>query len=447
MNYNIAITEKNHLTNQTMKKNILLAFIICCSLQSIAQNPIPAGKEMKRVLLFGGMAHLGNGKVIETSAISLKDGKIVFVMDSRGFKPARDAYDTIIDLTGKHIYPGFIAMGTQLGLNEIELVRSTNDFNETGQLNPSSRAIIAYNTDSKITPTVRTNGILTAQIAPQGGMLSGTSSVVSLDAWNWEDAAYKTDEGIWMNWPSMRIVKASWAATEEEQQTRFEKSMKMLTQFFNDAKAYNDLGMPAIHNQHFEAMKALFTGTKKLYVRANLARDIIAAVNFCKLYKVQMVLVGGEDSWRVTDILKANNIPVIIMRTQALPMRDDEDVYASYKLPSLLKNAGIDFAITDDGYWKIRNLPFEAGMAAGYGLSKEDALTSITLSPARILGIDKTTGSLEKGKDATLFVSTGDALDMRTNQVELAYILGKEIDLHNIQQQLYHKYMKKYGFE
>ena len=160
-----------------------------------------------------------------------------------------------------------------------------------------------------------------------------------------------------------------------------------------------------------------------------------------------MVLVGGEDSWRVTDILKTNNIPVVIMRTQALPMRDDEDVYASYKLPALLKNAGIDFAITDDGYWKIRNLPFEAGMAAGYGLSKEDALTSITLSPAKILGIDKTTGTLESGKDATLFVSSGDALDMRTNQIELAYILGKEIDLHNIQQQLYHKYMKKYGFE
>ncbi len=421
--------------------------LVICTIKSIAQNPAPAGKQLKRILLFGGTAHIGNGKVIEMSAIGLKDGKITFVMDSRGFKPSRDAFDTIIDLTGKHVYPGFIAMGTQIGLNEIELVRATNDFNEAGQLNPSSRTIIAYNTDSKITPTVRSNGILTAQISPQGGLLSGTSSVVSLDAWNWEDAAYKTDEGIWMNWPSMRIIRASWAQPEEEQQIRFEKSIKMLTQFFNDAKAYNDLTMPAIHNQHFESMKGLFSGSKKIYVHASLARDIIAAVNFCKSYNLKMVLVGGEDSWRVTDILKANDIPVIIVRTQSLSMRDDDDVYASYKLPMLLKNAGIDFAITDDGYWKIRNLPFEAGMAAGYGLSKEDALTSITLAPARILGIDKTTGSLEDGKDATLFVSSGDALDMKTNNVELAYILGKEIDLNNIQKQLYHKYMKKYGFE
>ena len=136
--------------------------------------------------------------------------------------------------------------------------------------------------------------------------------MVSLDAWNWEDAAYKTDEGIWMNWPSMRIMRASWAQPEEEQQIRFEKSIKMLTQFFNEAKAYCDLAMPAIHNQHFESMKGLFNGSKKIYVHASLARDIIAAVNFCKSYNLKMVLVGGEDSWRVTDILKANDIPVII---------------------------------------------------------------------------------------------------------------------------------------
>ena len=158
-----------------------------------------------------------------------------------------------------------------------------------------------------------------------------------------------------------------------------------------------------------------------------------------------MVLVGGEDSWRLTDILKTNSIPVIIMRTQALPMRDDEDVYASYKLPALLKNAGIDFAITDDGYWKIRNLPFEAGMAAGYGLSKEDALTSITLSPARILGIDSTTGSLEKGKDATLFISEGDALEMRTNKLTHAFIQGRMISLETHQTKLYEKYKEKYN--
>jgi imidazolonepropionase-like amidohydrolase len=338
-------------------------------------------------------------------------------------------------------------MNTVLGINEIEAVRATHDYDEVGNVNPSSRAIIAYNTDSKVTPTVRSNGILLAQVAPTGGLISGQSSVVELDAWNYEDAAYKMDEGIWLNFPSTQIIKASWADSEEEQMKRSAKQMQDLTTLFDNAKVYSTTKNPEVVNQNLEAMRGLFNQTKTMYVRCNFAKDILAAIKFCENYKVRMVLCGGADAWMLVDELKSRNIPVILERTQNLPRRDDEDVYLPYKLPSLLMKRGIDVSITDEGFWKDRNLPFQAGQAVSYGLTKEEALQTITLNPARILGIDKTVGSLEDGKDATLIISTGDILDMKSSVVTHAYIRGKEINLDDIQKQLYQKYLKKYKLD
>ena len=430
-----------------MIKNIVLGVSLFITSSSFAQNPAPADTATKRILLLGGVAHIGNGTVIEQSAIGIAQGKITFIMDGKGFKPARTAFDTIIDIYGKHAYPGLIAMNTQLGINEIEAVRATHDYDEVGNVNPSSRAIIAYNTDSKVTPTVRSNGVMLAQVAPVGGLISGQSSVVELDAWNYEDAAYKIDEGIWLNFPSTQIIKASWADSEEEQMKRSAKQMQDLTTLFDNAKAYSTTIKPEVINQNLEAMRGLFNQTKTLYVRCNFAKDILAAIKFCEIYNVRMVLCGGADAWTVADDLKSRNIPVIIERTQSLPRRDDEDVNLPYKLPSLLLKKGIEVAITDEGFWKDRNLPFEAGQAVSYGLTKEEALQTITLNPARILGIDKTVGTLEDGKDATLIISTGDILDMKSSVVTGAYIRGKEINLDNIQEQLYRKYLKKYKLD
>ena len=426
-----------------MKKSLIASLMMVAQLAT-AQNPAPADLATKRVLLLGGVAHIGNGKVIEQSAIGMAQGKITFIMDGKGFKPDRNSFDTIIDIYGKQVYPGLIAMNTVLGINEIEAVRDTHDYDEVGNINPSSRAIIAYNTDSKVTPTVRSNGVLLAQIAPVGGMISGQSSAVELDAWNYEDAAYKTDEGVWLNFPSTQIIKASWAEPEEEQMKRSSKQMQELTALFDQAKAYSKNTNPTVHNQNFEAMRGLFNQSKTLYVRCNFAKDILAAIKFCELYNVRMVLSGGADAWMVADQLKSHHIPVIIERTQNLPRRDDEDVNLPYQLPALLVKQGVDVAITDEGFWKDRNLPFQAGQAVGYGLTKEEALQTITLTPARILGIDKTVGTLEDGKDATLIISEGDILDMKSSVVTAAYIRGKEINLDNIQKQLYLKYLKKY---
>ena len=430
-----------------MIKNICTTYLLLFSAIAFAQNPAPADTATKRILLLGGIAHVGNGTVIEQSAIGIAQGKITFIMDGKGFKPARNAFDTIMDISGKHVYPGLIAMNTMLGLNEIEAVRATHDYDESGSINPSSRAIIAYNTDSKVTPTVRSNGVMLAQIAPVGGIISGQSSVVELDAWNYEDAAYKTDDGVWLNFPSTQIIKASWADSEEEQMKRSAKQMQELATLFEQAKAYAKNNKPEVVNQNLEAMRGLFNQTKTLYVRCNFAKDILAAIKFCELYKVRMVLCGGADAWMVTDELKSRQIPVIIERTQNLPRRDDEDVNLPYKLPNILMKRGVEVAITDEGFWKDRNLPFQAGQAVGYGLSKEEALQTITLNPARILGIDKTVGTLEDEKDATLIISEGDILDMKSSVVTHAYIRGKEINLDDIQKQLYQKYLKKYKLD
>jgi imidazolonepropionase-like amidohydrolase len=434
---------KNHRDNM---KAIISILFVCISGMIYAQNPAPADTATKRILLLGGYAHLGNGKVIPQSAIGIANGKITFVMDGRNFKPSRLAFDTIIDVYGKQIYPGIIAMNTSLGINEIEAVRATNDYNETGSLNASARSIIAYNTDSKVTPTVRSNGIMLAQVTPRGGLISGQSSVVELDGWNYEDAAYKMDEGIWMNFPSLQTVKAWWADAEDEQKKRSEKQMSDLNELFYEAQSYA-AGNNSVYNPNFEAMKGLFNKSKTLYMRCNYVKDILAAISFGDKFKLKIVLVGARDGWRVTKEIKENNIPVVIMRTHVLPERDDDDIDLPYKLPYLLSKEGIDVAITDDGFWQDRNIPFQAGEAVGYGMDKEDALKAITLTPARILGIDATVGSLETGKDATIIVSSGDVLDMKSSDIQIAYIRGKEINLDNIQKQLYRKYERKYGLK
>lgn len=412
---------------------------------SMAQNPAPAPAQTKRTLLLNGRVHTGNGAVIENAALAFADGKITLVADARTIRLNMTEFDTIIQAGGKEIYPGFIALNTTLGINEIELVRATNDNSETGTLNPTSRSIIAYNTDSKVIPTVRSNGVLLAQVTPQGGLVSGSSSMVELDAWNWEDASYKADEGIHLNWPSMRIFKAWWASPAEEQQKNMDLGLQDLRRLFDDALAYSKNPAPLEKNMHLEAMRGLFTGSKKLYVHCNYIKEILAAINFCREYQLKMVLIGGADSWQVTAILKENNIPVIVGRTHSLPGRDDEDTDLPYKLPHLLKQAGVTFAISVDGFWQVRNLMFNAGTAVAYGLTKEEALEAITWSAAKISGIDERAGILEAGKDATLIISSGDALDMKSNNIETAFIRGKPINLDNIQTQLYTKFRKKYG--
>ncbi len=429
-----------------MKYSFLFILSAMASLSAFAQNPTPAKPQTKPIVLAGGTAHLGNGQVIQNAVIAFDKGILTAVGD------ASTAYDKtnaeVIDVTGKHVYPGLIAPVSTLGLQEIGAVRATIDYAETGSINPHVRSLMAYNTDSEVIPTVRAYGILLTQATPVGGTVPGCSSVMELDGWNWEDAALKKDDGLHLNWPGFFTFSnpAEGPVVLKKNEAR-EEVFSELDRIFKDALAYSEQKNPLPTNLKLEAMRGLFDGSKRLYAHADYGKEIIEAVQFAKSHGVkQIVITGGNQAYTVADFLKENNIPVILSGVHSLPNRVDEDVDLPYKQPALLHKAGVLVSLSYEGeWWRARNIPFLAGTAAAYGVSKEEALQMITSNTAKILGIDQMVGTLEKGKHATLVISKGDLLDMRSNQVELAFIQGKKLTLDDRQKQLYRKYKEKYG--
>ena len=411
---------------------------------------IPAASQNGAILILGGTLHKGDGEVLENAAIAFDKGVITLVGNAAQRNIIPTDYKQVIKADGKHIYPGFIASNINIGLTEIDEVRATHDFNETGNFNPNVRSLVSYNTDSKVMYTVRTNGILLAQSCPRGGTISGTSSLFALDGWNWEDAVYKADEGIHLNWPG--FYGFNWSEHGRgamEKNKNHDSQVQEIVKFFDDAKAYCNTKSPAVINLRYESMREIFNGTQNLYLHAAGANEISESILFAKDKSIaKPVLVGGRDAMTVKELIKKQNVPVILERLHSLPASTDRDVDEPYRLASDLTKEGITVALGYEGDMEVmgsRNLPFQAGTSVAYGLNIEEALKLITSNPAKIYGLTKT-GTLNEGMDATLFISTGDALDMRTNNVEQAFIRGKNIELKNHQTELYDKYKGKYGF-
>lgn len=433
---------------EAMPRVALFALLVLSAIAPIdAQIPTPAPPQAKSILVTGGTVHVGDGKVIDEGAVGFRDGRIDYVGFDYGVKAA---YDTVIDAKGQHVYPGFILPDSPLGLIEVEQARATVDLSDVGLYEPELRSISAYKSDSRVTPTIRANGVLLAQVAPRGLTIAGTSSVVQLDAWDNDMAVLKADDGVFMTWPAAYQRQGWWAEpgeTDSEKKDERQKRIGELRAFFRRAKAYASESKPAVSDARLESMRGLFNGSKALFVRADAAREITEAVQFAKAEGVKRtVIVGGYDAWRVADLLRDNKVDVILRRTHSLPMRPEDDVDLPYKLPALLKERGIRFCLGytgDHEHAGARNLPFTAGTARAYGLLPEDALRAITLDAAAILGIEQRCGSLAVGKDATLIVSQGDALDMRGNDVRWAFIQGRRIVLDDHQKQLYRQYRER----
>jgi imidazolonepropionase-like amidohydrolase len=423
-----------------------MAMLVTVMSLTAQTSNIPAPPQSEPIVLKGATAHIGNGKVISNAVIAFENGKITAIGDESN--TAVPSGFTTINVQGKHIYPGFILPASDMGIVEVGSVRATVDGSETGDYNPNIRAIIAYNTDSELPPTMRFNGILMAQIAPSGGIIAGKSSVVQLDAWNWEDAAIKTDEGIHLYWPN-KVSNPRWwlGETQGSKNDRYEPIIKELNTLFHEAQVFGK-GTPDKSNLKLAAMQGLFDGTVSLYIYANNASSIIESITLAKNHGVKkIVLVGGAESLLVVEFLKSNNIPVILGDIHALPGKDHDDTVLPYKLPAELYKEGIEFCFGFSGRMtaRARNIPFYAGTAVAYGLPYEEAVKALTSTPARIFQIDSFAGTLEVGKDATFFVSSGDALDMRGNQMEHVFIQGRQPQLEATQQLLYKKYSEKYG--
>ena len=433
-------------------KKIILNLLALISVVSInAQESVyPAKKQEGPVYIMNGTVHVGNGQVLNNTSIEIKDGKITAI--GNNLTPASGA--TVADAKGKHVYPGLILSNSNLGLIEVNSVRATADASEIGEYNPSIRSLVAYNTDSKVINTLKSNGITHANIVPEGGTISGSSSVVQLDAWNWEDAAYAADNGMHMNMPALFNRPNRFAAfmgQQGPQQDPIKRGLDQIEEiksFFREANAYLSQPQHATRNLKFEAVKGLFSKKQKLFIHCDVVREILAAIDFKNEFGFDIVLVGASESYQVADLLKKNNIPVILSQMHALPTLADDAVDLPYHLPALLHKAGVLFAINDeDGQHRGKNLPFNAGTAAAYGLPKEDALASITLNAAKILGIADRTGSLEVGKDANIVISEGDILDMRSSNISFVMIEGRIASLTDKHKQLYERYKYKYNLK
>ncbi len=422
----------------------LMSLVVCTSIY--AQVPAPGMAQTGPIAIMNGTAHLGTGEIIENAIITFEKGKITQVVDATTVKVDLTGFKQI-DAKRKHVYPGLILALSKLGLVEINAVRATKDFSETGNLKPHIRTAIAYNTDSEVIPTMKFNGIQLVQVAPVGGIIEGTSSVMQLDAWNWEDALYREDDGIHMNWPASSYGPRWWLGeTARRENKEYDTQVQEIIDLIKDTQSYMDV-KPDTKNLILEAMIPVLTGKKTVYLFATNSGQVIDGIQTLREAGIpKIVVTGAQDIWGAKDLLKKYDIPVLLDNIHRRPYRTDEDVDWPYRLPGMLDAEGILVGLTSSSgdVSSSRNLPFYAGTVAAYGVDKEVALKMVTSNTAKILGVDDKTGTLEVGKDANIVISEGDIMDMRTNNVKYSFIQGREVDLVAHQQRLYEKFKEKY---
>ncbi len=427
-------------------KNVLL--ILFC----LGSLGLSFAQDYNRILILDGELHVGNGIRYASAAIGIENGKIIFVKNSLAMTIEESEWDTIVRMEGKHIYPGFVAPNSTLGITEIDAVRATRDFDEVGSFNPHIRTQIAFNVESKVISTVRTNGVLLTQTTPRGGWISGSSSVMKMDGWNWEDATVKGDDGIHLNWPQTTTGGGWWAEPAPKKgNDKYKEQKQSIYDFFEMAKAYSETNNPENFDLRLESMKKCFNGSKRVYVHADELQQLLDVIEFAQHFDLAFpVIIGGYDANLIMRQLVDAEIPVMVQRPHSLPETEGDDVDHLYKLPALLQGGGVKFCIQNAGDMEAmgaRNIPFLAGTAFAYGLTMEEAISAVSLWSCEIMGVDKQYGSIERGKSATLFVSEGNALDMMSNDVVFALVDGKFMSLDNSQKELYEKYSEKYENE
>ena len=428
---------------------ILLALTAPASAQDLTRTAPP---QSVPVYITGATAHTVTGGVIENSVIAFEDGRITLVGSAAEVLPAMliPAEATVIDATGKHAYPGLIAPATTLGLTEIAAVRATRDHTETGDFTPEVRAASAVNPDSTLIPVARSNGILLFGSFPTGGRVPGRASVMRAEGWTWEDMTVADDAGLIVTWPSVRAGYSRFGERDAaEQAQRLRDDMDELDAFFDAAEAYHaaraaDPGHPADIRLGAMARVLPGDGQRPVFINANDADQITSAVAWCVKRSLKPVIVGGRDAALCAALLAEHDVPVILRGTHVTPKRSDSPYDEPFTTPATLQAAGVRWCMDSaDRDGNVRNLPYEAGRAAAFGLDPAAALRSLTLSTAEILGIAADYGSIEVGKSATLFLASGDCLEVTTT-IEAAFIDGRAIDLSNKQTHLRDKYREKY---
>lgn len=411
-----------------------------------AHDLVPAPPQAAPIVIDGATLHTVSGPLIERGRVRLENGKLTAI----GGDEVSTEGAQVIDASGQHLYPGLIAASSVLGLIEIGAVRATNDTAEVGSNTANVRAESAINPDSELIPVTRANGVLLALSAPAAsatGVIAGTSALLQLDGWSAQDMTVAAPVGLHVYWPSAFIPAGFPEEMAAAQRRAVKDKRDALQRGFDEARAYAAAPTPELPDLRLEAMRPFVGGEKPVFFHAQDVQSLDEALDFAAKYKLRAVLVGAAEAWRLADRIRATQTPVIIGGTHRLPLRRFDPADAMFSNAGKLAAAGIEFAIATEGdgfdTTNLRNLPYQAATTVAYGLSPEQALRAITLAPARILGVESRVGSLDVGKDATLFLADGDALEIRT-RVTRAWIGGREIDLSSRHTRLYDKYRQKY---
>lgn len=422
----------------------LLLWMSACGAWATADETVPGRPQTSPIALVGATVHPIQGASMEDATIIFDAGKIVAI--GKGIEIPPNAEVILVD--GKHVYPGMFESHSQLGLKEFDSIRASIDDSEVGNINPNAQAAVALNPDSSLLPVTRANGVLLALSAPTGGLVSGQAAVIQMDGWTYEDLTLDAQAAMVVNWPGppgrgRRGARAAVPAPATDPLAEFKKLIE-------ESRRYLELRTHQPNEQpvdlRLEAMSKVLSREIPLLAAANALPQIESAVAFAVREKLRLIILGGYDAAECADLLKRHDIPVVITSVHRVPQSRSDAYDASYTLPARLQAAGVRFCISSSGRsesWNTRNLPYHAATAVAFGLEVDQALRSITLSPAEIFGVAHRVGSLEVGKDATLIVTDGNPLEIPT-QTELAFIQGRRVDLSNKHTRLRDKYLQKY---
>ena len=413
----------------------------------IASDQIPGAPQKRPIIIRNATIHTVSGETIQNGCVLFKDGKIIEIGVNLSFPGDAD----VIEGKGQHVYPGLMESFSSIGLVEIDSIRASIDSTEIGNLNPNVRAAVAFNPDSEAIPVARANGVLTAVTAPSGGLISGRAAVMVLDGWTWEGMTLLPDAAMAATWPRFSAAPRGRRSGGDAEATVDTDRLGPFHDLMREVKAYSvaRTKAPKEHpiDLRFESMIPVVEGKTPMLVQANSTKQIQTAIAFAKQYHLKLILMGGADAMQCVNLIKEAKVPVVVASVYRLPNRHDAAYDSAYTLPAQLQEAGIQFSIASDGRFGasgVRNLPYNAATAAAYGLTEDQAVRSITLSPAEIFGVSDRIGSLTVGKDATLIVTDGNILETPT-QVVRAYIQGRLVDLTSKHTQLNEKYKAKYN--
>lgn len=412
------------------------------------------------LLLQHAMIHTVSSETISNGSVLIQNGKITSVIpDGKPFEiPANT---TTIDLHGQHLYPGLVALDSGLGLGEISAVRATQDANEVGEYTPDVQSWVAVNPDSELLPVARANGIAFFEPVPKGNILSGQSALLAIHGWTYEQMTVQKPAALHLFWPSMELNlapkekshdTAKWKPLDEQAKERWAE-VRSIEEFFDEASAYAKAKAAAAKADKqfetipaWEAMLPYVSRERPIMIHAEEVRQIRSVIDWAATHPFKVILAGGRDAWQLADRLAKQGIPVIYENIFISPTRDTESYDAHFAAPEKLRRAGVKvcFSLGSDSFnaGMARNLPYAAAQAIAFGLPENEALKGLTLYPAELMGVEKRIGSIEAGKDATLFVCDGNIFDLRA-RVKRMWIAGEEVSLENRHTRLYEKYRNR----